>query len=436
MWSILAFALVLRIFFAWNYIHVRPEHALGVIPFLSEPGNIAHSLATGRGFSSPFLVDTGATAWMAPVYPAILAGIFRLFGVYTYHSFLAAVALNIVCASLTVVPIFRMGTMVGGTGVGAGAAWLWAIFPNALLIPVESMWDACLSALLLALILLATLILAESRSTRAWLGYGFLWGFALTTNPSLGSLFPILAMWAGFRVESRAKSRTGSRTRKFAWIKRPALSLAVALLCCVPWTVRNYIVFHGFVPVRSAVGLSLWLGNNAGTGVNSVGSMHPISSSIERDEYVALGEPEYMRVKRREAVVYILSHPGRASGLMAERFISFWSGGATHPIDDFVQKKSLWFRYVLLFNIAAGIGCVAGIVVLLRRHDSSALPLASLPVVYPLVYYLTVVTPRYRFPLDPVALLLTAIASRAFVATYSSVRNPHAKALKGVEASV
>ena len=167
-----------------------------------------------------------------------------------------------------------------------------------------------------------------------------------------------------------------------------------------------------------------------------MGSMHPISSSIERDEYVALGEPEYMRVKRREAVVYILSHPGRASGLMAERFISFWSGGATHPIDDFVQKKSLWFRYVLLFNIAAGIGCVAGIVVLLRRHDSSALPLASLPVVYPLVYYLTVVTPRYRFPLDPVALLLTAIAISAFVATYSSVRNPHAKALKGVEASV
>jgi hypothetical protein len=208
------------------------------------------------------------------------------------------------------------------------------------------------------------------------------------------------------------------------------------MLCCVPWTVRNYIVIHAFVPVRSAMGLSLWLGNNAGTGVNSVGSMHPISNSIERDKYVALGEPEYMRFKQREAVVYIVSHPGRALRLIAERFISFWSGGATHPIDDFLQKKSLWFRYVLLFNIAGGMGCVAGIAVLVRRHDSYALPLASLPVVFPFVYYLSVVTPRYRLPIDPVALLLTAIAISAFVARYSSVRRAQAIAHKGVEACV
>ena len=189
-WSILAVALLLRTLFAWYYIHGRTEHALGVIPFLSEPGNIAHSLALGQNFSSPFLVNTGPTAWVAPVYPAMLAGVFRLFGVYTYHSFLAAVALNIAFITLACVPIFRVGERIAGAGVGAGAAWLWAVFPNAILIPVESIWDACLSALLLALILWATMELAESRSIRAWLGYGLLWGLALMTNPSLASVSP------------------------------------------------------------------------------------------------------------------------------------------------------------------------------------------------------------------------------------------------------
>ena len=430
-WSILAVALLLRTLFAWYYIHGRTEHALGVIPFLSEPGNIAHSLALGQNFSSPFLVNTGPTAWVAPVYPAMLAGVFRLFGVYTYHSFLAAVALNIAFSTLACVPIFRVGERIAGAGVGAGAAWLWAVFPNAILIPVESIWDACLSALLLALILWATMELAESRSIRAWLGYGLLWGLALMTNPSLASVLPILSGWAGFRA-----SGVRLRGSKLARISKPALSLAVAVLCCVPWTIRNYAVFDAFVPLRSGMGLSLWLGNNPDAEIRPVGFMHPISSSAERERYIELGEAAYMKAKKDEALGYMVSHPGRALSLAVARFVSFWSGGTSHPLDDFLQKRSFWFRYVLLFNVLAALSCLAGIVVLVRRRSIYALPLASLPIVFPCIYYLTVVTPRYRLPVDPVVLLLAAIAFGTLVREPSSVRKPHSIAPKGVEACV
>ncbi len=429
-WSILAFALLLRMLFAWYYIHGRTEHALAVIPFLSEPGNIAHSLALGQGFSSPFLVNTGPTAWVAPVYPAILAGVFRVFGVYTYHAFLAAVALNIAFASLACVPIFRAGERIAG--VGAGAAWLWAMFPNAILIPLESMWDACLSALLLALILWATLALAESRSIRAWLGYGFLWGFALMTNPSLASVLPILSGWASFHASRVAGFQLpGSR---LAWWKRPALFVAVAVLCCVPWTIRNYAMFDAFVPLRSGVGLSLWLGNNPDAELRPVGFMHPISNSAERERYIELGETAYMNAKKDEALRYIVSHPGRALSLAVTRFVSFWSGGTAHPLGDFRQKGSFWFRYILLFNVLAALSCVAGVVVLVRRRDVYALPLASLPIIFPCIYYLTVATPRYRLPVDPVVLLLAAIAFGALVP--SSARTPHSITPEGAEACV
>src|ERR1700690_3285999 len=95
LWVILVVAACLRLGYAWDYESHRPHKALGIIPFLFEPGNIAASVATGKGFSSPFRVETGPTAWLTPVYPVLLAGIFRLFGLYTFASFVAAAGFNI-----------------------------------------------------------------------------------------------------------------------------------------------------------------------------------------------------------------------------------------------------------------------------------------------------------------------------------------------------
>src|SRR5262249_2462351 len=55
-----------------------------------EAGRIAKSIIQGHGFSSPLFSDTGPTAWMTPVYPYIVAGFFKVFGLYTLT---AAVAL-------------------------------------------------------------------------------------------------------------------------------------------------------------------------------------------------------------------------------------------------------------------------------------------------------------------------------------------------------
>src|SRR5271157_1574466 len=47
-----------------------------------ESGRIARSIAQGEGFSNPLFGKTGPTAWLAPVFPYLLAGIFKIFGVY------------------------------------------------------------------------------------------------------------------------------------------------------------------------------------------------------------------------------------------------------------------------------------------------------------------------------------------------------------------
>jgi len=382
-----------------NYVHQKPKQALAVLPFLFESGNIAYSVATGKGFSSPFRVSTGPTAWMTPVYPLLLAGVLRLLGTYTYQSFLGAVSLNILFSTLACVPIFYAGRRIGGARLGALAAWLWAIFPNANLLTFQSLWDASLDAFLGAAILWATLALAASpRPKRDWCGYGLLWGLTLMTNPVFAILLPFWLGWIAY-----CQWKKGS-----AWAGQIAVTGVVIILCCIPWTVRNYKVFHAFVPLRSVMGLQLWLGNNALTTPLWLGHLHPIFDSSEREKYTEMGEIAYMQEKRNLAVKYMEDNPRRVIDLSWRRFLTVWSGGTAYPVRDLLRNRDPWFRYVLLFNLVAAIGALVGIVVLWRSHSAYTLPLALAPLLFPLPYYLTLVEPRYRLPIDPVVLLLLA----------------------------
>jgi 4-amino-4-deoxy-L-arabinose transferase-like glycosyltransferase len=397
---ILFVALVLRVSFLWQYQHDHPRQAVSVVPFLFESGNIAHSLATGQGFASPFRVNTGPTAWMPPVYPLLLAAIFRIFGPYTFSSFLAAALFNIFCATFTCIPIFFAGKRIAGLSAAAVAAWLWAIFPNAILIPVESMWDASLSALLVAAILWATIAVAESQRARDWAAYRFLWGFTLLTNATLMALLPLLLAWLAYRAHKQNRK----------WFGSLALSLGIVILCCMPWTIRNYKIFHTFVPLRSGLGLQLWLGNDDNTQDIFRAERHPIYDATERARYVQMGEVAYMHEKQTAAVHYMLSHPARETHLVTRRIISFWSGGTPTPLKDFLNADATWFRFVLLFNLLAALGALLGIIFLIRCRSPFWLPVAIFPLVFPWAYYLTLVLPRYRLPIDPVVLLLTAVA--------------------------
>jgi 4-amino-4-deoxy-L-arabinose transferase-like glycosyltransferase len=414
LWLIMLVALALRLGYMWQFQHIHPRQGVSVIPFLFESGNIAHSLAAGHGFSSPFRVDTGPTAWMTPLFPLLLAGIFRLFGAYTFHAWAATVLLNISCCTLACIPIYFAGRRVGGIGLAAGAAWLWAIFPNAILLPVESMWDASISALLVATILWATLALAESQRLHTWCAYGLLWGIALMFNATLAALFPFLAGWLVYRA--RHEWRESARNA--------AVAVAIIILCCVPWTVRNYRVFHQFVPLRSVLGLQLWLGNNDHTENVFRGDLHPIYNASEREKYIAIGEIAYMQQKKQEAISYMLSHPAREASLITYRAISIWSGGTPYPLEDFLGTPSVRFRYVLAFNLVAALGTLCGLIFLFRERSQFAVPVAAFPLIYPWAYYLTLALPRYRLPIDPIVMMLLALSMLRLKQILAGAKSP------------
>jgi hypothetical protein len=412
-------ALGARLGFAWNQERKIPREVIGTVSFENEAGNIAYSLVTGKGFSSPFRRETGPTAWLTPVYPLLVAGVFRVFGIFTARSFFAMVLLNALFSSGACIPIFYSGKKIRGLGVASGAAWLWALFPNAVMMPFEWVWDTCLAALLGAVVLWATLELADSpQRARNWCGYGLLWGLVLMTNPSLGSLLPFLLGWAAYR---------GRRTAKLS-LAKPALAAGIAILCCVPWTARNYAVFHKFVPLRSNFPLELYIGNNNNYATRQFVWPPKITKERETLLYFRIGETAFMEEEERKAMEFIRSHPGIAAELLGERFVAFWAGIAG-PVQVFKTSDSLLVRALIAINTLAAAGALAGILVLGGKRSLYTFPLAAYPVVFPWLYYATHANLRYRHPIDPVNLLLAAVAASAawgLLSRNRSVEGPEA----------
>jgi hypothetical protein len=399
-----------RLAFAWSQARKIPDVALATAPFEQETGSIARSVATGNGFSNPFGRNTGPTAWLTPVYPLLVAATFKMLGIFTIRAFFFLVLLNIVFSTAVCVPIFYIGKQIAGIGVASGAAWLWALFPNAIMTPFEWIWDTSLAALLAAALLWATLELAASQRLRDWCGYGLLWGFTLMTNPSLGSLLPFLLGWAAYRSRLTA----GAPARSGKWITGPAIALGLAILCCVPWTVRNYAVFHRFVPLRSNFPLELYIGNNENYDDKHPRYPGPITKDRETVRYFRMGETAFMDEESRKAKTFIVTHPRVELILFGKRVVAFWAGIA-NPIDNFLATDSWLVRAVILCAALSGLGALFGIAVLAWRRSAYAFPLAVFPLIFPFLYYVTHTSLRYRLPIDPVVLLLTAIAAGTLV---------------------
>jgi hypothetical protein len=397
---IVVVALGARMAFAWSQVRKMPPRALGIVPFQNEAGNIAFALAEGKGFSNVFRMETGPTAWLAPVYPVILGAIFRVFGIFTPGAFFAAAMFNILCSAAACVPIFFAGKRIWGLGVASGAAWLWAIFPNGILIPFEWIWDTSLAAFLAAAILWATLEVAESARAWDWCGYGMLWGLALLANPALGALLPFSLGWAAFR-------RNGASALRW---KKAGLAAGVAILCCVPWTIRNYAAFHRFIPLRSNLPFELWLGNNDIFDEHAQNGRKSITRTEEARRYAQLGETAYMEEKWGLATSFLETHPGLELRLTGRRFVSFWMG-TNAPFETFRETNSTVIKNILLANFLTGMGALLGILVLWRRQAAMVFPLAVFPVIFPCLYYVTHADLRYRHPIDPLICLLTAMAA-------------------------
>src|SRR3981189_123288 len=198
-WAMVGVALAVRlIVMAFAYkIQLDPSQDHWVFGW--ETGRVARSIATGHGFSSPYPEPTGPTALIPPVYTYLVAGVFKLFGVYSVSSALAILTLNNLFSSLTCVPVFLIARRVFGVPAAVWAGWIWAFFPYSIALSNVVVWETSLTTFLLTLLVLLTMKLEHSKSLSAWVGYGLLWGASGLTSPAVLTKLPFLGGWIWFR---------------------------------------------------------------------------------------------------------------------------------------------------------------------------------------------------------------------------------------------
>jgi hypothetical protein len=397
-WFIFSVALLLRLSFLFYEAHQVPPDALAVVPFQNEVGSVAAALAQGRGFCCVFHQPTGPTAWLAPGYPFFLAILFKLFGTFTVTSFYAAAFFNCVFSALVCCPLFYAALRIGNRATAVAAGWLWAVFPSGILIPFEWIWDSSLSALLAITLLWATFRLVDDPRRRNFIRYGLFWGFCLLVNPALGAVFPFLLAWIYFRTNSSSRRRIGE----------VALVVSLAVLVCIPWTIRNAVQFHRLIPIRSDYPFELWMGNNPIYDDHSR-QVNRITRYEEVHRYFQLGETAYLEEKDRAAREFIRTHPALALHLAGRRAVAMWAGTPT-PWQDFRQADSNLVRFIFFWNALTLWGVAAGLLSLFLARRWFLLPVAAYPLAFPLAYYLTQVSLRLRHPCDPILALLMALA--------------------------
>src|ERR1700690_3686478 len=138
-----------------------------------ETSLVAASLAAGKGFFGPYPGYQATTAVLPPVYPFLGAIGYKLFHGDSYAATVFFQVINCIFSAATCWPICAVGKKLFGGRIGLASAWFWVFFPYAVLLPLEWTWDQSLSALMMALIIAATLALSESTSSTSlpWTGY-------------------------------------------------------------------------------------------------------------------------------------------------------------------------------------------------------------------------------------------------------------------------
>ncbi len=375
-----------------------------------EMARIARALVSGHGFADPFHGRTGPTAWVTPAYPLLIAAVFKLFGVYSAFSAWVLLAMNCVLNALMVRTVYEIAARCfrrhGGPGIALGSAWAWALYPAAMQYAVRWVWEMTLTAFLFSSVLVLALRMrgvgeaegepGSGQTTGRWAAFGLLWGLLALSNPEVCIMLPVTGIWillGGFHARQ---------------VSRAALAGVLCLAVIAPWSLRNWEVFHHWVPLRGNFGAELYLGNGPGAVGLLMEYNHPGESAAQLRLYRDMGEVSYVRMRGEEAKKIIRADWPRFWRLSLTRLYFFWFG-VPHPSDD-----APWVEYGRSLNYQLfSITGLLGLAVALRRRVPAAGLFAACFLLLPLLYYFVTVHARFRHPFEPLIAILTVYLLRS-----------------------
>jgi 4-amino-4-deoxy-L-arabinose transferase-like glycosyltransferase len=306
-----------------------------------------------------------------------------------FSSLVAVKYAQCLVGALLVPALGLLGRRVFGKKSGLLAAGMAAFYPE-LVWFASHFWAETVFTVLLWWAMERLVAADEGGSAKVALASGLLWGLAVLTRETVLYFVPVAALWLAWR-------RRGGASRA-AWL------LAATFLVVAPWTVRNWLVFHAFVPVSTSGALNLWQGNTR------------LSREEVYEQYWAVhGRIRKFELARRRAIEAILDRqPLWFLEKLRTEMPAFWAAHAQPVVHlergayGAVARPAALaaVAVVLLPYLAALVLFVAGIA-RLPRGRAPLLVLAFLGF-YVLLHVAAHGYPRYRLPAMPAVFLVAA----------------------------
>lgn len=390
----------------------------------------AASIASGHGYPrSEIASPSTPSAFRPPAYPYVLGGLYAAVGVHV----LAARLLSALLGVLTVVLIAYLGRALWDERVGLVAAGLTAIslplvalnetlLSESLFVPVELLLAGCL-----------LMCVRDPRRIRWVLLSALLCGVAALTRVVADLwLLPLIVVVAA-----------SSRSRPQA-LRRVAAAIAVFLATLAPWTVRNAVAFHAFVPISTEGGFTM-----AGK-YNSEAAAPNALEAVARDPLDVPGvvasvahlyaqphgvdEAQLDKAFRDDALDYMTAHPRAVVVSVWLDTLRLLDLGKAHTFVSRTSYRELglpgWLQRPATI-CAQLIAALALLALLARAARRLSYPLGPtwfwlLPLLAALLTVPFGGNPRKRLPLDPFLILL---ASLALCTIFESLRSRSKKLL-------
>jgi 4-amino-4-deoxy-L-arabinose transferase-like glycosyltransferase len=408
--AILALALVLRVS-ASERRPYRPINDAGsyltLASYIAKTGDYSLRRSPGSGAGG----TRGPSAYFAPGFPYFLGLVDLIDGhaVRRGPAIQGARTSQAVLGTITVALVGLVCSELFGETAGLIALVLAAVYPvfteMAGVIAAENL----LTALVLAAVYAALRVRRARRAaTRyGWVaGTGILTGLAtLTHENGILILAPLIfAVWTG-----RPRFQPGS-------LAAPALLIALTALMILPWTIRNAIVMHSFIPVSDETGITLVGTYNVRSAADpeipykwrifyGIPGERPL---IRQESH--LTEPELGSKLQSQALHYIASHPFSPFVVAYHNTLRLFELEGTFAWIASASAVSLTTPVARTGVIGFWILCGLAIAGLATRRGRSA---PGWVWMVPLLLALSVVlvnveTPRFREPVDPFLILLAA----------------------------
>jgi 4-amino-4-deoxy-L-arabinose transferase-like glycosyltransferase len=362
-------------------------------------------VAEGKGWIEPIMfLGTGVkvqTAKLPPLYtmlmiPCSLVGFKSYFAHRIWTAFLSALAAPVAAT---------LGRRVGGPVVGLVAALGVGLYPN-LWMPAQIGMSESISPILALLVLLAAYRMWEHPTVKAALALGVAIGFAALARDEMVVFAAFILLPLVIMVARRQRS-IGEASRLLG------VGLLGVLVVVSPWVGFNMARFSRPVLITDRLGATLASANCPSAWNGPFAGYWYMPCAIQAETGARGDESARDAVATTVALHYIGRHVDQLPRVELDRLgrtFAFWQVGQQTSLDTFVDGRpkpwvqvGLWSYYGLL--VLAPIGLVR-----LRRAGVPTFPLWAVLGDVVLVVLVTYGQTRFRATLEPVLVLLGAVA--------------------------